>query len=255
MTEHTFFHGLLVAWFLASGAVLIYLLKRPAPYGRHTRRGFGFNLPAKLAWVLMELPAAAVMPACFFWAWPSVPPVAWVFLLLWEMHYLHRAFVFPMRLAAGSRPMPVVVVLSGIAFNLFNGYLNGRGLTVFGERLPLQWLMDTRFLGGLALFLLGMFINRQADRVLLELRRSTSASGEYLIPYGGLYRLVSCPNYLGEMLEWLGWAVLTWSWAGFGFFVWTTANLLPRALAHHAWYREKFPDYPRRRRAVIPFVL
>ena len=37
--------------------------------------------------------------------------------------------------------------------------------------------------------------------------------------------------------------------------LYTAANLAPRALAHHAWYRERFPGYPPRRRALIPFVL
>lgn len=38
-------------------------------------------------------------------------------------------------------------------------------------------------------------------------------------------------------------------------FVWTAVNLVPRALAHHRWYREHFEDYPRQRKALIPFVL
>jgi hypothetical protein len=70
-----------------------------------------------------------------------------------------------------------------------------------------------------------------------------------------LYEYVSCPNYLGEMLEWCGWAIATWSLAGFAFAFYTIANIGPRALANHRWYREKFPDYPPQRKAVIPYVL
>ena len=70
-----------------------------------------------------------------------------------------------------------------------------------------------------------------------------------------MYRHVSCPNYLGEMLEWTGWAVLTWSLAGTAFAVFTAANLVPRAMAIHRWYRDKFPDYPVERKAVIPFLV
>ena len=36
--------------------------------------------------------------------------------------------------------------------------------------------------------------------------------------------------------------------------VFTFANLAPRAWSHHKWYRKKFPDYPKQRRAVIPFI-
>jgi protein-S-isoprenylcysteine O-methyltransferase Ste14 len=70
-----------------------------------------------------------------------------------------------------------------------------------------------------------------------------------------MYRWVSCPNYFGEMLEWIGWAIATWSLAGSAFAIFTIANLLPRALANHRWYQTEFPDYPSDRRAVIPGLL
>lgn len=82
-----------------------------------------------------------------------------------------------------------------------------------------------------------------------------SGGGGYKIPRGGLFEWVSCPNYLGEILEWAGWAVMTWSWAGLGFFVYTCANLVPRAMANHRWYLEKFGgDYPNNRKAVVPLL-
>ncbi|HEX6242129.1 MAG TPA: 3-oxo-5-alpha-steroid 4-dehydrogenase, partial [Polyangiales bacterium] len=95
--------------------------------------------------------------------------------------------------------------------------------------------------------------NRQSDRILLGLR----APGEtgYKIPRGGLYSFISCPNYFGELVEWCGWALLTWSLPGLFFALFTAANLVPRALAHHRDYRRRFPDYPSERRAVLPFVL
>jgi protein-S-isoprenylcysteine O-methyltransferase Ste14 len=65
---------------------------------------------------------------------------------------------------------------------------------------------------------------------------------------------VSCPNYLGEIVEWFGWALATWSFGGLAFALYTTANLAPRALDHHAWYRRQFPDYPADRRALLPHL-
>ena len=92
-----------------------------------------------------------------------------------------------------------------------------------------------------------------ADATLRGLR--APGSSDYRIPTGGLYEYVSCPNYLGEIIEWTGWAVMTWSLAGLSFAVWTAANLAPRAWTHHRWYRATFPDYPKTRRALLPFVL
>ena len=51
-----------------------------------------------------------------------------------------------------------------------------------------------------------------------------------------------------------------WGWVvmelpALAFALWTAANLIPRALWRHRWYRRTFPDYPPSRRAVIPGVL
>jgi 3-oxo-5-alpha-steroid 4-dehydrogenase 1 len=66
---------------------------------------------------------------------------------------------------------------------------------------------------------------------------------------------MSCPNLMGEVVQWCGFALMCWNWPALSFAVWTAANLIPRALSHHAWYRSHFPDYPAERRAVIPFFL
>ena len=84
--------------------------------------------------------------------------------------------------------------------------------------------------------------------------RAPGESG-YKIPSGGLFRFVSCPNYLGEILEWSGFALATWSVAGLSFAAFTLANLLPRALSNHRWYQKTFPEYPEDRRALVPFLL
>jgi 3-oxo-5-alpha-steroid 4-dehydrogenase 1 len=47
----------------------------------------------------------------------------------------------------------------------------------------------------------------------------------------------------------------TWSLAGLSFALWTFANLVPRALSNHRWYKEQFPDYPKNRKAILPFLL
>ena len=112
--------------------------------------------------------------------------------------------------------------------------------------------MDIRFVTGIFLFLAGMLININADKILIDLRKPGTL--EHNIPQDGLYHWISCPNYFGEIVEWIGFAIMTWSLPGFAFALWTSANLLPRAAAHHRWYREHFDDYPRDRKAVIPFI-
>lgn len=222
-----------------------------APYGRYERRGWGPTVPARLGWVIMESPAPLFFIGVYAFGEHRAGLLPLLFLLLWQSHYLNRAFVYPLRLRPGHR-MPVSLMLTAIGFNLLNAWINARWVSAFGS-YPREWLTDPRFLAGVALFVAGLALNTASDRTLRGLR----APGEtgYRIPHGGGFRWVSCPNYLGEIVEWFGWALATWSLPGLAFAVYTTANLAPRALAHHAWYREQFSDYPAGRRALIPYVL
>lgn len=222
-----------------------------APYGRHARAGWGPGIPPRIAWVVMEAPAVLVFAAVYAAGARRAGAAPLALLALWQLHYVHRAFVFPLRLRGGA-PMPAPVVLLGVGFNVLNGWINARWISELGT-YPQGWLADPRFLVGAAIFLAGFALNVTSDRALRRLR----APGEtgHRIPRGGAFELVSCPNYLGEVVEWAGWALASWSPAGLAFAVYTAANLAPRALSHHAWYRARFPGYPPRRRALIPFVL
>ena len=232
--------------------VAVVLAMVSAPYGRHDRAGWGPTIPARVGWIVMESPAVLVFAAIYAQGEHRLELVPLVLLGLWMVHYVHRAFVFPFRMRARGKTMPAVVALMAIVFNLANAYVNARWISHFGT-YDAGWLLAAPFVLGASLFAVGMAINVTSDTHLLSLRRGTD--GGYQIPRGGGFRWVSCPNYAGELLEWAGWAVATWSLAGLSFAVFTACNLVPRALSHHRWYRERFEDYPAERRAILPFVL
>ena len=77
----------------------------------------------------------------------------------------------------------------------------------------------------------------------------------YYLPEGGLYDLVSSPNYLGEILEWSGWAIATWSMPGLLFALGAVGCIGVRSIHTHKWYKDCFEDYPKSRKALIPFIL
>jgi len=246
-------YQLLVTGMMALAAVtLLALLVFPAPYGRHSRRNMGPSLPSRLGWILMEAPASMVFAVVFLLGSRGPELVPLVFLVMWQSHYAYRAFIYSLTLSTSSRRLPLLIAGLGFAFNCCNAFLNGIWIGSLGT-YSITWLADPRFITGTLMFLAGMFINRVADGVLRRLR-STTGEG-YAIPQGSLYRWISCPNYLGEIVMWTGWAVATWSTAGLAFALYTAANLLPRAVAHHRWYRRQFPDYPAHRRALIPGLL
>lgn len=226
-----------------------------APYGRHTRRGWGPTIDDTLGWVIMEAPSALVFGGCFALGGLERGPVALAFLALWELHYVHRAFVYPIRRPPTKKRMPVAVMLMAFVFTSCNSYLNGRWLFGIGPTYSASWLLDLRFVIGAPLFVAGFLVNLHADTVLMRLRRSRKGDEGYKIPEGGLYRYISCPNYFGEIIEWIGFAIATWSLPALVFAVWTIANLAPRAISNHKWYRDTFPDYPRGRKALVPFVV
>lgn len=255
MTQETF-NVLIAAWVaLALLLAPIQLVIVPA-YGRHRRANWGPEIGNRLGWVIMELvsPIAFLAPLAAGMVAGAYAAPVYVFALMWVAHYANRSLVYPLAMRTSVKTIPVAIVASAILFNAVNGWSNGYYLASPWADYGAEWFSDPRFFAGLALFLIGAAINIDADRRLMRLRRGTGHK-DYVVPRGGLFRYVSCPNHLGEIIEWSGFALACWNLPAAAFAVWTAANLGPRAWAHHRWYQRKFPDYPPNRKGLIPFVL
>ena len=151
------------------------------------------------------------------------------------------------------------------------GYLHG--LTIYAP--------DWFFYLGLGLFLVGEAGNFWHHRLLARLRlvppptkmplkqarsgrsqpgqRSPAAprpleSKRYFIPRGGLFRLVTCPHYLFEIVAWLGVAVMSRHLFMYVAVVAVAAYLAQRAWKTQVWYREHSPEYPKERKILLPFI-
>ncbi|KAL3640713.1 Steroid 5-alpha-reductase det2 [Castilleja foliolosa] len=258
-SDEDFFQNSLLTLFLITPPTLLSLLFLSAPYGKHRRPGWGPTIPAPLAWCLMESPTVWLTLLLFPHGKNSRDPRALVLISPFLLHYLHRTLVYPLRLLLKTHGrqiqsksvFPVSIAMMAFGFNLLNAYLQSRWVSEYADLESDGWFW-LRFAAGLAVFGGGVYVNIWSDNLLMGLKES---GGGYKIPRGGLFEWVSCPNYLGEIVEWLGWALMTWSWAGLAFFLYTCANLVPRAGQNHRWYLEKFgEDYPKDRKAVIPFV-
>ncbi len=247
------FHWIVVAW-IALALVLIPLqLFITAPFGRHTSFNWGPVMDNRTGWIIMELVSLIALWSSFYFSGATSSLPVWILLGLWSAHYLNRSLIYPFRIRTQAKKIPLFIVASAIFFNSFNGWSNG---TYFGAGwgdYTSDWLFDPRFIGGLGLMVIGATINIRADNILLRLRGSTDTG--YQIPRGGLFEKISCPNFLGEIIEWTGFAIACWNLPALGFAVWTAANLIPRALSHHRWYKQEFDDYPASRRALIPAIL
>ena len=247
------FNTLLWVWTLLGLATFILLLFVTAPYGRHSRKDWGPSIPNRLAWFLMEFVSLLVFVLSFLLGPNGIQPVTWIFFAIYASHYINRSIIWPWRTRTSGKQMPLVVALLALCFNLINGFINGYYFSAFARVYTWDWLIDLRFILGMIVFCVGVFINWWSDQILLNLRKGGKKG--YFIPRGGMFRWVSCPNFFGEILEWTGFAIMTWSPAALVFALWTFFNLVPRALDHHKWYRKTFPDYPQERKAILPGLI
>ncbi|KAI1791240.1 3-oxo-5-alpha-steroid 4-dehydrogenase-domain-containing protein [Ganoderma leucocontextum] len=223
---------------------------------------------------------------------PNAPPLSLthpptLIAAAFVTHYLNRALISPLRTPSRSKSH-LLVVSSAVFFNVVNGSLMGAYLSSPAAQAflhdaftrPTFWL-------GLGLWAAGFAGNIVHDEILLNIRRNTKngpsqdddanngkdknnapKQEHYAIPHGLLYRFISYPNYFCEWSEWLGFALAASpapSCASLGAFVATVTPpwlfffnevwlMLPRAYKGHRWYLARFPDYPKERTAVIPFL-
>lgn len=199
--------------------------------------------------------------------YPSNP--AGLLGVLFLVHYANRALFSPLRTPSRSKAH-IIVPMSGIFFNVINGTLMGTYLTSPTAQSFLKNAFSRpSFWVGVTLWALGFAGNVLHDEILLRIRRDSKKKSDdgkehYAIPYGLLYKYISYPNYFCEWVEWLGFSIAS---APFPELAFTTAEppwlfvlsevllMAPRAIRGHTWYHQKFKDYPKERKAVLPFIL
>jgi 3-oxo-5-alpha-steroid 4-dehydrogenase 1 len=215
-------------------------------YGMTFNNRWGISINSKLGWWLMETPVFLAMLVIYGVSLKmGIKPfniVTSFILLLFLLHYGQRSFVFPL-LMKGESKMPLSVIFSGIFFNFCNAFMQGCWLFIIcpNDMYQLSWLLSPQFIIGTVIFFFGMTVNLHSDRIIRKLRKSKEDNNYYL-PKGFLFDKINSSNYFGELLEWLGFAILTWSFAGFVFFCWALANLVPRAKAVYCRYDKFFGD-------------
>jgi len=253
MTLSALYDIILFPWLTFGLITFVMLLFITAPYGRFSKNSWGPMISSKNGWIIQES-VSPIIFAYFFITGIDTPSIAmWIFFIIWVGHYTNRSFIYPIRQKKAA-DMPIIIMFSAVFFNIINGFINGYYLgNLSGNRYQeIEYLQQPNFIIGLIIFIIGLIINLKSDTILLRLKKENKG---YQIPKSFLYKYISCPNYLGEILEWVGYAFMTFCMPGFIFACWTIFNLLPRALDHHKWYKNKFPDYPKNRKAIIPFML
>ncbi|OAX41232.1 hypothetical protein K503DRAFT_863996 [Rhizopogon vinicolor AM-OR11-026] len=255
-----------------------------APFGKFAPSNESiFVMDGIKSWIVMELVSPLAFIAALYRAPLSTSPSALstpqiILAGLFLVHYLNRAILSPLRTPSRSKSH-IIVSLSGVAFNLPNGTLMGAYLTSPSATAFLAGALSRpSFWAGILLWAAGFAGNILHDEVLLNIRRNATAKGKrnenqvgkehYAIPRGYLYRYISYPNYFCEWLEWFGYALAAAPFPAFmslsatmqtiqppWLFIWAEVLLMiSRAYKGHRWYHKKFPEYPKERKAVVPFI-
>lgn len=237
-----------------------------AGYGRHYQQGnkknlgdLGPKMSFKYGWIIQEagsLGASVLTVLVFMWYGADFPKIGeltawehflkfkgWIYLIPYWCHYVHRQIIYPL-MTHSDNPLSLAIMASAFCFSSWNGIQQTISVVGYCEQPPNYY--------GLIVFVIGAAGNLWHDYELIGLRKQ---HGQYVVPQRGMFRWISCPNYLCEFVEWFGFAIFAhFSKASLAFLLFTIANLWPRAGAHHRWYQNRFPDFPRNRRVIIPFI-
>ncbi|XP_075453183.1 3-oxo-5-alpha-steroid 4-dehydrogenase 2 isoform X2 [Ascaphus truei] len=209
-----------MSFFLGAMGLVFFVrqMTAPATYGRHVscnNKKASIMVPAKYGWFIQELPSFLVPLLVILYSQHCNSPGCMMLFFMFCGHYFHRTFIYST--FTRGRPSPLPIVIMAVLFCTFNGFLQGHCM-VYVAAYPQEWYMDSRFASG------------------------------------GLFDYVSGANFLGEIVEWFGYAVATWSMPAFAFAFFTLCSIGPRAYHHHRYYLQMFKDYPRGRKALIPFI-
>ncbi|XP_012522876.1 polyprenol reductase [Monomorium pharaonis] len=103
------------------------------------------------------------------------------------------------------------------------------------------------------------YMQLKTNFILAKLRKNIHGdivSLEYKIPSGGLFKYVSSPLQLCEILIYTMLSAILWQASTYHYVTfWVIANQVYCAYITHQWYHKTFKNYPKERKILIPFIL
>ena len=247
------FHiGLVIFCFIIAIVTFIVQLFKAIPYGKHDNKQGQCMVNQRIAFAVSQISTGIVVFSVTYFLQKNfnrIPNI--IMFCLFIIHYINRGIIDAIANRHNQRNVrlwiPVVATITTVFFHFTNAQFIGEAFYCVG------YFYDPRFLLGLIFFITGFVVNRVADAQLICLRKNYKDS-EYKVPMGCCFCCISAPNYLGEIIEWFGWMLMTWSLSGFVWLLFVIATHVPRARQNHIWYEKEFDDYPKRRKALVPLL-
>lgn len=126
-----------------------------AGYGMLFDKKWGASLSNRIGWIVMEAPVFITM--IFLWIFATdeyrFDPIRITFLVLFQIHYFQRSFIFPFLIKGNSR-MPLSIVSMGIIFNLLNALMQGGWIFYISplDYYTAEWFYSPQFIIGVIIF-------------------------------------------------------------------------------------------------------
>lgn len=173
----------------------------------------------------------------------------------WTVHYAKRILetLFVHRFSHATMPLR----------NLFKNcsyYWAFAGYVAYHVNHPLFTEPCTAVMyAGLAGFAVSEFGNFSIHMLLRNLRPAGSTVRKIPVPDSNpltqLFNFVSCPNYTYEFLSWLSFSLMTTCVPALIFAAAGMYQMTVWAIGKHKNYKKEFKDYPKSRKAILPFAI
>lgn len=211
---------------------------------KYSKFGTKKGVPSRLGMVTLyffPLIVATLAARPYF---SSANTIQWVVYGAVMLHFTKRTLESLLLHKYSGRIAPLTFGIIVIAYALMGGMISWLNVE------PLQ-NMDILFYLGFLFVLVGEIGNFYHHRLLANLR---TGKEKYYIPKGGWFEYATCPHYFFELVVWLGIFFLSRHFFTLLVFIAMLSYLTARSIKTRQWYRNRFPNYPKDRKYMIPFL-
>jgi len=211
---------------------------------RYSKFNLGAGVPSRLGMFILYFLPVLVATVCALPYLAHASAIQWVVFGAVLFHFGKRTLevLFVHKYSGKIQPFTWGVIIS--AYALMGGLISWLN----AETIP---AMDALFYAGIIFIIIGEAANFYHHKLLAGLRQKEEG---YHIPRGGWFEYATCPHYFFELLAWLGITLISRHLFTLLVFIAMLGYLTARSVKTRQWYVERFANYPKERKFMIPFI-
>jgi len=170
-----------------------------------------------------------------------------------NFHYIRRVLESLIDIRGADRNNVVLVFAVVFYYWFIYGYLVLG--SVFHESFNQTHTFLNVYLKGACViaFFYAEFNNYSCHNILRNLKAKNN--GRRGIPKGNMFKFVSCANYFWELISWFFFSLFVNTLHAYLFVLYSFILMTFPAIEKHKSYQKNFEDYPKNRKAIIPFII